>query len=123
MRPNRWNSEWAVFYSLAVALLPANFSLHAATVADWTFEEGVPGQAVTQVQDASGNGHTGSIVWGSPTFVQSGAGSQGNVSISLPAGSGFSPQDSPAFNRRPTGLTSLAFVDTVLPQLTKQEEA
>jgi hypothetical protein len=72
------------------------------TLADWRFEEGVPGSPVTLVLDASGNGHRGIWINGLPTFVASAPGSQGNVSLSLPPGgifgSGFGVPDSPAFD-------------------------
>jgi hypothetical protein len=70
----------------------------SATVADWTFEEGTPGASVFSVLDASGNGHTGSIVYGSPTFTSSPPAAGGSVSLALGSNSGFRPEDSPAFN-------------------------
>ena len=72
----------------------------AATVADWTFEDGTAGTAVTSVLDASGNGHVGSIILGNPTYTPSPPGSQGrgNISLALGSSSGLRPEDSPAFN-------------------------
>ncbi|MBU6399629.1 MAG: hypothetical protein KGS61_04875, partial [Verrucomicrobia bacterium] len=98
MRNPRLVTQWAALFSVAAFLTQTQISAHAATVADWTFEEGVPGAAVTNIVDDSGNGHNGSIVWGSPTYVQSGPGAQGNISIRLPSSSGFRPQDSADFN-------------------------
>jgi hypothetical protein len=58
----------------------------SATVADWTFEEGIPGSSVQGALDSSGNQHDITQVLGpSARFVESGAEVNGAISVSLPA--------------------------------------
>jgi hypothetical protein len=67
-------------------------------VADWTFEEGTVGLALTQAIDQSGRGHNSVLIHGSPAFV-AGSGSLGVVAIDCPPGnvfgSGFNVADAP----------------------------
>jgi hypothetical protein len=119
-RVHRINRLFGLILATVCALLQlqrlsvvADTSLPSGVVADWTFEEGLPGQPVRSVIDQSGNGHTGVVIIGSPTFVASPSGSQGNISISLPPGntygSGFLPADSPDFNRQSEFTLEAAF--------------
>ena len=95
------SGPWEVSSSATLSVTPGSAD---ALVADWTFEEGVPGAAARAAQDSSGNGHhVNDGSYSTATFVESGTEVNGAVSVRLPSGQGGSGNtlraaDSVAFN-------------------------
>ncbi|MDX1953336.1 MAG: LamG-like jellyroll fold domain-containing protein [Verrucomicrobiota bacterium] len=97
------------------ALNPSEFAFvspppPSQTVADWTFEEGVLGQTVTNVVDYSGQGNHGSPngVLGYGKYI---SGTNESISMAFPSSALFKPVATSNFNFRAESFTLEALIN------------